>query len=191
MATKSIYGQFKDIEKEVKNMARDIAKELSKEVVKDLKEVHKQIMENYYNAYSPDRYVRTKNLYNHSIIPQDPISIWDTYDSGIVVGSFGMHENYNISPDNVFDLMWNKGVRGLPKKGKRVLDDGKKWQNHTWKSKYGERENVFRTSVTLGNYTSKEGTPAQVMKDITNHWKEASGEKACQKVEKFIKDKYK
>ena len=193
MSAKSIYEQFRDIEKDVNNMARHISKELSKEVVEDLKDAHKQIMKNYYDAYTPsgkNRYHRTKNLMNNSIIPQSPIDSWDTYDSGIVVGSFGMHDNYNISPDNVFDLMWNKGVRGLPKVGTRILDNGEKWQNPFWKSKYGERGNIFRTSITIGSYTTKEGTPAQVMADITNHWKEANGEKVCKKVIEKIKDKY-
>ena len=193
MATKSIYGQFREIETEIENMAKNISKELSKEVVEDLKDAHKKIMKNYYGAYTPsgkNKYVRTKNLMNNSIIPQSPIPSWDTYDSGVVIGSFNMHDNYNISPDNVFDLMWNKGVRGLPKVGTRTLDNGERWHNPFWQSKYGERENVFRTSITIGGYTTKEGTPAQVMADITNHWKEASGEEACRKVVEKIKNKY-
>lgn len=190
MASKSIYGQFKDIEKEVQQMANDIAKELSKEVVKDLKDVYKQIMDDFYDSYRPDRYVRTKNLYRNAIIEQHPIPVWNSYDSGIVVGSFNMFDNYNISPDNVFDLMWNKGVRGLPKVGTRTLEDGGTWRNPTWKSQYGERENVFRTSVTLGGYTAQ-GTPAQVMANITNHWKEAGGEVTCDRIAKEIKNKYK
>lgn len=190
MAEKSLYSQFRDIEKEVKNIANEIARETSKEVVKDLKKVHKEIMDNFYNAYTPDVYVRTNNLRNNSVIEQDPIGVWGSYDSGIVVSSFGMHDNYNISPDNVFDLMWNKGVRGLPKIGTRPLANGEKWQNPFWQSKYGERENVFRTSVTLGGYTSKSGTPAQVMADITNHWKEAGGEEACDRAKEKVMRKY-
>lgn len=192
MASKSIYKQFRDIEKEVMNIARNISKDLSKEVVKDLRNAHQQIMKNYYSAYTPsgrNKYVRTKNLYNNSIIPQDPIDSWDTYDSGIVVGSFRMNENYNISKDNVFDLMWNKGVRGLPKIGLRTLENGRKWYNPFWISKYGERGNVFRTSITIGNYTTKEGTPAQVMADLTNHWKEACGATACDRIVKKYKNK--
>ena len=192
MATKSIYRQFREIEKDVLNIANNIVKDLSKEVVKDLKNAHEEIMKNYYEAYTPkaytpkgrNKYVRTKNLYHNSIILQDPYPSWDIYDSGVVIGSFRMNDNYNISPDNVFDLMWNKGVRGLPKIGLRTLDDGEKWQNPFWKSKYGERENVFRTSITIGNYTTREGTPAQVMADLTNHWKEACGEDACTRITK-------
>ena len=38
-----------------------------------------------------------------------------------------MMDIYNISPDNVFDLMWNQGIRGLPKES----SDGS-WVNPYW-----------------------------------------------------------
>lgn len=194
IATKSISGQFDDIKKEVKAMMKELTREVSKEAVSDLKKVHRQIMDDFYGKYTPHgkfKYVRTKNLYHNSIIPQDPIQHDITSDAGIVVGSFMMHDNYNISPDNVFDLMWNKGVRGLPKVGTKPLANGEVWHNPTWISKYGERENVFKTSITLGGYSTKTGTPHQVMAEITNHWKEANGENICSEIGKKIKDKYK
>lgn len=189
MATKGIYTQFREIESEVLKIAKTMASDLSKEVVKDLKEAHNQIMKNYYTAYTPSgsrKYNRTKNLYHNSIIPQDPIASWDMYDAGVVVGSFRMNDNYNISKDNVFDLMWNKGVRGLPKIGTRILENGEKWHNPFWQSHYGEKGNVFRTSISISGYTTKEGTPAQVMADLTNHWAETCGIKYLKRLEQKV-----
>lgn len=183
----SLKSQLDTIKEDVNKIGLEFTRELSKHVVKDLTAVHKQIISDFYYAYDPDEYVRTDNLKN-SIIPQNPLQLGKKgYTSGIVVGSFNMFDNYNISPDNVFDLFWNKGVRGLPKVGTRILDDGDKWHNPTWISKYGECENVFRTQVVLGLYVSKVGTPHQVMKDITENWGDARGSSLCDEIYKKIK----
>lgn len=184
---KSLSKQISDIKDDVNNICKKFTKELSKQVVDDLTTVFIDIVDNFYSAYpNPEEYIRTHNLYN-AIIPQAPIEISKRgYNSGIVVGSFNMYDNYNISPDNVFNLFW-KGVRGLPKVGTRILDNGDVWHNPTWVSKYGEYENVFRTQVVLGSYVSKEGTPQQIMQDIIEHWGEASGILACDKIYEKIK----
>lgn len=183
----SLKSQLDTIKKDVDKIGLEFTKQLSKHVVKDLTDVHKQIISDFYNSYIPDEYVRTNNLKN-SIIPQNPMQLGKRgYTSGIVVGSFNMFDNYNISPDNVFDLFWNKGVRGLPKVGTRILDDGDRWYNPTWVSQYGERENVFRTQVVLGLYISKIGTPHQIMKDITENWGDARGISLCDEIYKKIK----
>lgn len=181
--------QIKYIKDDVNNLGQKFTHELSKYVVDDLSNVFNQIVDNFYDAYpDPERYVRTHNLYN-AILPQNPKPQGKKgFSSGIVVGSFNMFDNYNISPDNVFDLFWNKGVRGLPKVGTRVLDStGEKWSNPTWQSLYGEYENVFRTQVALGTYISVLGTPHQVMKDITEHWGNARGILACDEIYKKLK----
>ena len=184
----SLKQQMKTIKEDVNKIGKQFTKELSQYVVEDLIDTFVQIVDNFYDAYpDPDRYVRTHNLYN-AILPQNPIQKGKGYCSGIVVGSFNMFDNYNTSPDNVFDLFWNKGVRGLPKVGIRTLDStGEKWTNPTWESKYGECENVFRTQVTLGTHISILGTPHQVMKDITEHWGDAKGILACDAIYKKIK----
>ena len=190
---KSYRKQLNDIRTEIGNIGTSFAKGLAEQAHEDLRMAHKQIIDNFYAAHDPNSYNRREGLYN-SIIPQgvNATSKTNTYQASIVVGSFKMDDHYrgNITPDNVFDLMWNKGVRGLPKIGKSPASNGEKWHNPTWISRYGERENVFRTSVTIGGYTSIEGTPSQVMDDIANHWSEANGEAACEKVLKKIKDKY-
>lgn len=187
---KSLREQFKEIEKEVTAIARGIARETAKEVSKDLKEAHKLIMDNYYNAYDPDYYVRTNNLRNNSIIQNSIIDTYDVFSAGVDIGSINMFENYNISKDNVFDLMWNKGVRGLPKVRSKKSKKKGSWNNPYWQSKFGERENVFRTSINLNGYSSVEGTPAQVMADITLHWKDAGGEEACERAKNKVMKNY-
>lgn len=168
----SIYSQFREIEKEVVKIANDIARETAKEVPKDLKKAHKLIMDNFYGSYSPRRYKRTENLRKNSAIEQGVIGSWNTYDAGLVVGSFNMHDNYNISPDNVFDLMWNKSIRGLPASGDRTG-----WVNPFFMT--------FNTSISLNGYGAS-GTPHEVMADITNHWKEAGGEAACERAKNRV-----
>ena len=185
----SLTTQIKTIKEDVDKISQQFTLELSKHVVEDLTNTFVEIVDNFYDAYpDPERYVRTHNLYN-AILPQNPIQKGKKgFSSGIVVGSFNMLDNYDISPDNVFDLFWNKGVRGLPKVGTRILDStGEKWTNPTWESKYGEYENVFRTQVALGTYISVIGTPHQVMKDITEHWGDAKGILACDEVYKKLK----
>ena len=177
MASQSISGQFSEIREEVIKIAKDIARETAKEVPKDLKKAHKQIMDSFYNSYSPRRYVRTHNLGNNSPIEQGVVGSGGGFDAGLVVGSFRMNENYNISPDNVFDLMWNKAIRGLPAFGTRKLANGKNWVNPFFQT--------FSVSISLNGYGSS-GTPHQVMEDITNHWKEAGGEAACERAKNRI-----
>ena len=184
----SLRDQIKTIKMDVDRIGKQFSKEVSKYVVEDLTTTFRQIVDDFYSAYpDPDRYVRTHNLYN-AILPQNPIEKGKGYRSGIVVGSFNMFDNYDISPDNVFDLFWNKGVRGLPKIGTRILEStGETWKNPTWISQYGERENVFRTQVSLGTHMSIIGTPHQVMKDITEHWGDAKGILACDEVYRNLK----
>ena len=180
----SLRQQVKTIKDDVNKIGKQFTRELSKYVVEDLTNTFKQIVDDFYEAYpDQDRYVRTHNLYN-AILPQNPIEKGKGYSSGIVVGSFNMFDNYNISPDNVFDLFWNKGVRGLPEKGTKILDStGEVWTNPTW----GRCENIFKTQVALGTYISIVGTPHEVMKDITEHWGDAKGILVCDEIYKNLK----
>jgi len=207
---KSYRKQLNDIKTEIGNIGTSFAIELSKQAHNDLIAAHKQIIDNFYAAHDPNSYNRKEGLYD-SIIPQGinhHPSKKNTYQASIVVGSFKMDDHYrgDITPDNVFDLMWNKGVRGLPRIGLDVLnhnytwlnklydygDNPRKWENPYWSGKNNPYHNIFLTRITMGKYTTKEASvPNIAMIDFVNNWKQANGLTACKKLYKEIKNKYK
>ena len=205
--SKSYRKQLIDIKTEIGNIGTSFAKGLAEQAHEDLRLAHKQIIDNFYAAHDPNSYNRREGLYD-SIIPQGVNSTdkTNTYQASIVVGSFRMDDHYrgDTTPDNIFDLMWNKGVRGLPKFGLDTLrhnytwldklydygDNPRRWENPYWSGKNEPYHNIFLTKIKMGNYVTKEGVPNVVMIDFVNHWIEANGLNACNKVYKQIKNKY-
>lgn len=171
------------IEKDVKDIANSFAEDVSSQAADDLKEAHQKIIDKFYDAYDPNRYNRSYNLYNSGIVQNAKKIGEGKYSSGIIVGSFYMMDIYNISPDNVFDLMWNQGIRGLPKES----SDGS-WVNPYWNPEI--YQNIFLTSIKVGNNTTITGTPNEVMDDFVNKWGIKNGVSACEKAEKRIVNKY-
>lgn len=203
--SKSYRKQLNDIRTEIGNIATTFSSELSKQAHEDLIEAHHQIIDNFYAAHDPSSYNRYGELYN-SIIPQGTNHVGvNTYQTSVVVGSFRMDDHYNgdTTPDNIFDLMWNKGVRGLPRVGSTPLDhsysfynnhfeEGQKWVNPYWSGQNEPYHNIFLTKISMGGYTTnKECTPHQAMSDFVKNWDKASGNETCKKVYKEIKNKYK
>lgn len=66
------------------------------------------------------RYVRTNNLPN-MIVPGKVKSISRGpligHSAFLITTSGTMKDNYNISPDVVYNFVWNEGIRGLPGQG--------------------------------------------------------------------------
>lgn len=180
---KRVSQQIGYIERDVNNICDVFAKEVSYQASEDLKDAHQQVIDKFYDAYNPNKYNRSYNLYNSGIV-QKPIKKGNgVYTSGIIVGSFDMMDIYNISPDNVFDLTWNQGIRGLPKES-----ENGDWTNPHWdQSKY---QNEFRTSIKIGNYSTFEGTPDEIFDDFVNHWDIANGKQACKQAEEIAKAKF-
>lgn len=186
----SLYSMFRRIsqqvgyiERDVRNICNSFAEDVSLQAAEDLKEAHQKIIDKYYDAYDPNKYNRSYNLYDSGII-QEPIKKGDgKFSSGIVIGSFNMLDIYNISPDNIFDLTWNEGIRGLPKES----EDGN-WVNPYWDQ--SEYANEFRTSIKVGKYKTIEGTPDEVFEDFVNNWGKSNGKQACKQAENRIKAKY-
>ena len=204
--SKSYRKQLNEIRTEIGNIGTSFAIELSKQAHEDLIEAHHQIIDNFYAAHDPSSYNRYGGLYD-SIIPQGinhHSSKTNTYQASVVVGSFRMDDHYkgDITPDNVFDLMCNKGVRGLPRVGLTPLDhnysfydnhfeEGEKWVNPYWSGQSEPYHNIFLTKISMGAYTTKkECTPHQAMSDFVNNWDKASGKDACNRLYKKIKSKY-
>lgn len=201
--SKSYIQQFQDIKREIGVMANEFANKLAQQAEKDLINAHKQIIDNYYAAHDPLSYNRQEGLYD-SIIPQgvEHSEQSKTYNASVRVGSFKMDDHYNATPDIIFDLMWNRGVRGLPKRGVNPLshsftfrgnhfEEGQPWINPYWSSSGEPYHNKFFTVVTMNGKTTKKGVPNQVMYDFVTNWDVFSGKNACNEISKEIKNKYK
>ena len=150
---KSIKQQINDIKMDVGNICHRIGYEFAKNVTEDLSNVHRQIIENYYSSYSPRQYSRngSANLYEtiHKIKPGKTSGhqAGKQYLGGIEVGGFGFTGYHNIinsrlgglNNENILDLMWNQGIRGLPAFGATpatvTLDDGSSY-SYYWTNPY-------------------------------------------------------
>ena len=202
--SKSYKQQLHDIKQEIGIMANDFAKKLAKQAENDMIAAHKQIIDNFYNAHDPNSYNRKEGLYN-SIIPQktehDEFKS-KTYSATVKIGSFNMEDHYRANPDIVFDLMWNRGVRGLPKRGINPLEHsfsfkgnsfekGEIWVNPYWSSTNDPYKNKFITTITMNSKTTNPGVPNQVMYEFVDNWDKFSGKKSCDEISKIIKRKYK
>lgn len=202
MASKSIHQQIRYIKDDVKNRADKMATRIAYEAAMDLVATHTSIMTDFY-TYSPNSYRRTGNLRNNSLIPQiTPRKEGETWKAGITVGSFRMANIYGkgATPDNIFNLMWMKGIRGLPKVGSEILShswtwkDGyhdymenpRKWENPYWSGESKPYENVFKTNMKIGSKTTPNGTPHQVMCSVISLWGNDRGKEICDKYARYF-----
>lgn len=207
---KSFKKQIDNIKREIGVMANEFSYELSKQAEIDMINAHKQIIDNFYSAHDPKTYNRKEGLYN-SIIPQGVNHGENSrsYEASVKIGSFRMDDHYRANPDIVFDLMWNRGVRGLPKRGtERILDKsyiwglGKNktyynygenpryWENPFWSSTEDPYHNKFITVITMNGKTTSAGVPNQVMYEFVNNWDKFSGKISCKNIANKIKNKY-
>ena len=206
MANNNSYRkQINMIKADVGRIANNLSKGLAEQAKKDLVKSHDQILDNYYKAHNPSSYNRKHNLYNsimnHTIKKKNKSAGGRSYTASVIIGGAGMNEVYRISADNVFDLVWNKGVRGLPKQGKNPITkdwinpitqihysyNNERWQNPYWSGTNDPYHNIFMTSIVIGNYISKVGIPNNVMKDVVDHWWQANGKTTCEKIINNIK----
>ena len=162
---KSYSEQFKLIKQDVRKTYDAITRDLTKQAKKDLTHATYSVIEDFYNTYNPNYYVRTKNLYN--MVSQRPIYRQDNgYIASIVTSSLFMFDNYNCSPEWVYNLMWNEGHRGLP------------FQNllPTWKP---------QAIINDVNYIA--GSPHSVMLMFVRNWGNKIGKKKINEIDKRYK----
>lgn len=207
---KSLKKQIDDIKRELGFIANEFSYKLAKQAETDMINAHKQIIDNFYSVHDPKKYNRKEGLYN-SIIPQGVIHRENkmSYEAGVRIGSFRMEDHYRANPDIIFDLMWNRGVRGLPKRGtERILnksyvfgfgknktyydyeENPRYWENPFWSSTENPYHNKFITVITMNGKTTSAGVPNQVMYEFVNNWDKFSGEVSCKKISDEIKHKY-
>lgn len=197
MSSSSYRQQLKNIKSDVGKIASNLAKGLAERAEKDLIKAHDQIIDNYYQAHNPSSYNRKHNLYNalinHTIKKRNRTIGGKVYTASVTVGNTDMNDIYRASTETVFDLVWNKGVRGLPHHGNTLLTkswtnpitgihysyEGENWLNPYWSGKSEPYHNIFTTSIKIGTYTTKVGIPNNVMKDLVTHWWQANGDRTC------------
>ena len=141
-----------------------------------MKDAHTEIMNDFYNGYTPVEsyayqyitpdgkfyagmshgYRRTYNLRYKSINPLGVIpSGKHSFKAIVAINSDNMENYTNVTghefpASNVFDLMWNKGVRGLPP---------------------GNRGHIGTVSISASPAgVPIGGTPANAMAEFVNAW---------------------
>ena len=164
--SKSYKDQFKLIKQDVRKTYDSITRDLAKNARNDLIKSVYSVIEDFYETYNPKKYERTKNLYN--MVSTRPVYRKDNgHIASIATSSLFMYENYNASPEVVYDLMWNKGHRGLP------------FQNliPTWKPQVTTNETIISSS-----------SPHNAMEIFVNSWGENFGKKQIDKIDKKYKN---
>lgn len=202
---KTLTGQIKDIQNDLKNIKHTIESEMAKKIETDLIKSHDIIISAFYAGHKPFSYHRhgMGGLYN---------SIYKHKNFGtgayIIVSNLDMEEHYRISSEVVLDFMWNKGIRGLPKQGSRLLTrnvdlseifdrsgnsklvkynlNNEVWKNPYWSGEEEPYHNIFTPSLVFGKYISPKGTPNDIMTSLVNNWDKAYGRDHCKEIKHMI-----
>lgn len=177
MVRKSYKEQFKLIKEDVRQTTNKMTRDLAKEAKKDMEQSAHSIINDYYYSYlkdthEPKYYVRTHNLYNMFYI-NHPIEdgIANGHKASLTVASIGMFDNYRISPNVVFDLVWNQGHRGLP------------FQNliPTW-----------NPTIDYDGFYDVDNSPHILMSHFINKWGNNFGKKKIDKIfDRYKSNEYK
>ena len=200
-----IWDQIDKIVKDLHTIKDTFETELPKKAEEDLLAAHKSIITEYYSQYSPSTYRRKPNGQNlmATLIKKKT----KVGSSKIVVGSDGMgshgrkgYKNGAITEDNVFDLMWNQGIRGLPRVGSENIvhgptwdgwwmghyhPEGQPWVNPFWSGEGDPWRNIYKARL-LG---VPAGTPDDVMYNYVDKWAEIEGEAHADKIADKIRSK--
>lgn len=200
----SIKKQINQIKSEIGRMGSDFTKGIAKQIEEDFHDVHQMIIDQFYDAHDPSKYNRSYGLYNSARTYCIKNKTNSNYTVGINVSSDFMQDYYKTEKENVFDLMWIHGVRGLPKQGNLPLSlsytfqghsfqAGERWENPYWSGESDPYHNIFIPTIHYGNYTtnSKMKTPNNVMYDFVMNWDKANGKATCDRLYKEIKNRYK
>lgn len=197
-----------DILSDLCKIANDMSNKMAEKAKDDLNKAFDDVVSNYYSVYEPRHYHRhgIGGLYRALIssnVSNGGIGKLYSRKAVMKVGSIDM-PNYNKrvakygGHDAVFDLIWNKGVRGLPQYGSTPLshyfiysingklinsgEQGKVWKNPYWNQK--KYKNEFRTNIAIGSRMTIEGTPHKVLEDYVTRWAKEVGSDYCDKISK-------
>lgn len=192
-----IIKELDDIKQDVKNIAGEISQKLAKQAENDMIAAHEQIVGQYYGGHNPSTYHRHKKS---PAIKKTLISHLtrksrgeNSYYARVKIGSTDMPDHTRkgysgVNQDNVFDLVWNQGVRGLPEEGSAPLTKSYTWLNHSfnvgdiWINPYwGEKyHNVFSPIIEMDGYSTRNpGTPDKVFQEFVDSWWDDIGSNRC------------
>ena len=190
MTAKTVNGQFANIKRESNQMAAALAKEVAEVARRDLARAQEKIIDNYYNAYSPHKYRRKTGLYRTLLERDKQVHGGNkSYTASIEVGSEDLEDHYgsksrpDIGPDNIFDLVWNDGIRGLPDHG-----DESGWINPYYGDEWGSD---CRLPLEYEGSNIGADTPDNVLTEFKNTWGETCGQAACDKAFNKVKNSFK
>lgn len=187
---KSISDQFADIKRESNQMAAALAKQVAETARKDLAKAQEKIINNYYEDYSPSSYNRKGGLYKTLLERDKKVHGSDkSYTASIEVGTedmgnhYGSHSRPDIGAENIFDLVWIDGIRGLPDHG-----DATGWVNQYYGAQW---HSDCKLPLEYEGASIGAGTPNDVLEEFKNTWGETCGAKACDKAFNAVKNSYK
>ena len=195
-------SQIDEIGDFIKDFASKLSHDLAEQAEEDMVNAHHEIIEDFYNSYSPTSYKRRKDLYDtlslHKIYSTSTMGL-NRYRAKIVVDSSELSEHFRIDAKNVWNLMWIHGVRGLPPKGNNPLEHtyywktsigyirfmkGMEWINFDWNLE--KHKNLFGTNIN--NELDTKHKPHFAMKKYIEQWGQKHGIKKCEEtVKKIVK----
>ena len=202
MATywKELQKVLNDLDK----IQRTFSRELAAKAERDLTDAHQSIIAEFYAKHDPSSYHRRSAGLDQTILYHKSRhgNRAGIYRAKVRIGSadMGPHGNReDISADNVFDLVWNRGIRGLPYMGSEPLSKdirwlghyfaaGDRWRNPFWSAEGDPYHNIYRAKYHADTGTTREGTPDQVMADIVNRWGELSGSAYADKIADSLRE---
>lgn len=183
-----------DILNDVKLIKRDIPFEVGKVAKNDFELAHRIIVKEFYSSYSPNTYKRKNELEK---VKSNVVSSGGKCVVNVSFGSFLMSGNYRRSPDDIFDLIWNRGIRGLPPQGDNPLNksfeyvvngnlinwgtEGEIWINPYWSGAGDPYHNKIKVKVVIDGISTSVGIPNKVMDEFADKWQK-KGEKLIDEI---------
>ena len=190
------------IKQDVEDLGKKLSSQLTTKAEENMVSAFKSIIKDFYR-YNPKKYKRKNGgelddaLVNHHTYGYSD----NKYKATIKIGSNNMSNSYRISPDNILDLMWTQGIRGLPRQGSSALGKkftwytpigtktwypGEVWVNPFWSGEAEPYNNIFKTTVDIDGYeTPAKMAPHFVMIDFIHKWGNI-GKNECDKIVKEI-----
>ena len=195
---KPYWKQLEEIVKDLDKIKASFENGLAAAAEKDMIKAHDTIVSNFYAGHDPSSYRRlgdaSQDLYSTIADHNHGRNQYGGYAMARISSEdMGPHgrarkSRPDITKDNVFDLVWNEGIRGLPREGVTPLaDTDDVWHNPYWSGRGPDWHNVFRTQVRGLRGSTRMGTPRAVMDDFVNRWGYLNGSKHADDIARTIR----
>ena len=188
---KSYYKQFEEIKNDLKNIKNILEQDLIKEAEQDMLKFQKNIVTLFYKSYKPNKYKRKYDLYDIVVDHYARNGVASITIDGDHMYQHG-RSKYPISGYDVYNRMWNEGIRGLPQRGVQPLshsfcfygkhyEQGQVWTNQFWSGASEPYYNIFEPSIQYGSVNIS-GKPNILFKKYRDNWWKVQGEKKANKL---------